>query len=67
MSNRQELKKEPRVFLDVDGASVPLNAFAQKIFENTVLGMVASLRGVKKNPYRITLNIVRKECENESP
>lgn len=66
MSNRQELKKGARVFLDVDGVSVPLNAFTQNIFENTVLGMVASLKEVSKDPYRITLNIVRKECENES-
>lgn len=61
MSNRQELKKGPRVFLDVDGVSVPLNEFTQNIFENTVLGMVASLKEVNKNPYRITLTLVRVE------
>ena len=54
-----------RVDLYLNGASVPLNAFAQKIFENVVLGMVASLKGVKENPQYIILTIERKKAEDE--
>jgi hypothetical protein len=32
----------------VNGAAIPLNQFAQKIFANTLLGMASSLKGVKK-------------------
>lgn len=57
--------KEPRVVLDIDGTSVLLNAFVQKIIENIVLGIVTSLEGVKENPQRITLSIIRKEREDD--
>lgn len=50
-----------RVALDIDGASVPMNPFVQKIIENTVLGMITSLEGIKENPERITLYLKRKE------
>jgi hypothetical protein len=57
--------KEPRVVLDIDGTSVLLNAFVQKIIENIVLGMVTSLERVKENPQRITLSITRMEREDD--
>ena len=57
--------KEPYVVLDIDGTSVLLNTFVQKIIENIVLGIVASLEGVKENPQRITLSIIRKEREDD--
>ena len=57
--------KEPRVVLEIDGTSVLLNAFVQKIIENIVLGIVTSLEGVKENPQRITLSIIRKEREDD--
>ena len=57
--------RKPRVILDIDGASVPMNAFVQKIFENTFLGMITSLEGIKKNPEHITLSLIRKEGKGE--
>ncbi|HEA65060.1 MAG TPA: molybdopterin-guanine dinucleotide biosynthesis protein B [Candidatus Aminicenantes bacterium] len=57
--------REPRIVLDIDGTSVLLNAFVQKIIENIVLGIVTSLEGVKDNPQRITLSVIRKEREDD--
>jgi len=57
--------RKSRVILNIDGASVPMNAFVQKIFENTVLGMITSLEGIKKNPESITLSLIRKEGRGE--
>jgi hypothetical protein len=53
------LNKEPCVVLDIDGTSVPLNAFVQKIITNIVLGAVTSLEGIKENPQHITLTVNR--------
>lgn len=57
--------RESRVALDIDGISVPMNAFVQKIFENTILGLITSLEGVKENPQLIALSVTRKEREDE--
>lgn len=54
-----------QVVLDIDGTSVLLNAFVQKIIENIVLGIVTSLEGVKENPQRITLSVIRKDKEDD--
>jgi len=59
------LNKEPSVVLDIDGTSVSLNAFVQKILTNIVLGVVTSLEGIKENPQHITLTVIRKGKENE--
>jgi molybdopterin-guanine dinucleotide biosynthesis protein B len=59
------LNKEPCVVLDIDGTSVPLNAFVQKIITNIVLGVVTSLEGIKENPQHITLTVIRKDKEDE--
>ena len=59
------MEKEHSVILDIDGTSVPLNAFVQKIIKNTVLGLVTSLEGIKENPQRLTLTVKRREKEDE--
>jgi len=59
------LNKEPCVVLDIDGTSVPLNAFVQKIITNIVVGVVTSLEGIKENPQHITLTVIRKDKEDE--
>lgn len=51
--------KESMVTLYLDGKSVPLNSFVQNIFENTTLGMVKSLKGIKEEVRRITLSIIK--------
>jgi hypothetical protein len=51
--------KKPRVVLEVDGRSVPMNDFVKKIFARTVLGMIGSLDGIKTNPRQIRLTINR--------
>ena len=60
------MNKEPCVVLDIDGTSVSLNAFVQKIITNIVLGVVTSLDGIKENPQHITLTVIRKEKEDEN-
>lgn len=52
---------EPCVFLDVDGASIRLNPFVHKIFENVLWGMVKSLQGIKENAQRMTLSLIRRD------
>ena len=59
------MNKEPCVVLDIDGTSVPLNAFVQKIITNIVLGVVTSLDGIKENPQHITLTVIRRDKEDE--
>ncbi len=60
------MNKEPYVVLDIDGTSVSLNNFVQKIITNIVLGVVTSLDGIKENPQHITLTVIRKEKEDEN-
>jgi molybdopterin-guanine dinucleotide biosynthesis protein B len=57
--------RKPRVILDIDGVSISMNTFVQRIFENTLLGMITSLEGIKKNPESITLSLMRKEGKSE--
>ena len=57
--------RRSHVTLRIDGVPVPLNTFVQKIFQNIVLGMITSLRGVKENPKHIDLTIERSKAENE--
>jgi len=59
------LNKEPCVVLDIDGTSVSLNAFVQRIIKNMVFGIVTSLEGIKENPQRITLTVIRRDKEDE--
>ncbi len=60
------MNKEPCVVLDIDGTSIPLNNFVQKIITNIVVGVVTSLDGIKENPQHITLTVIRKEKEDEN-
>jgi hypothetical protein len=53
--------KKDRIILEVDGASVPMNLFVQKIFANTILGMVRSLNKVKKNPRQILIAVMKED------
>ena len=57
--------KIPHVYLDVDGDSIPLNAFVQEIFEDIAAGMVHSLQGVKKNPKSIIISVTRRNGKDE--
>ena len=61
MSNDDDKKREHRVVMNVDGTDIPLNAFAREIIENTVLGMIHSLKGTDKNPQCIKLTISKTE------
>lgn len=45
------------VSLKVDGTSIPTNRFVQKIFINTIMGMISSLDGINENPERITITL----------
>ena len=60
------LKKEPLIRLDIDGVSVPMNPFVQKIFTGTITGMVYSLEGIPENPGCITLSLSRREKKDEN-
>jgi molybdopterin-guanine dinucleotide biosynthesis protein B len=61
----QPEEEEPSVLLDVDGTSIPLNAFVQRVSVNMLVGLVKSLRGVAENPKRITLAVIKGEKEDE--
>lgn len=51
-----DLESGPQLRLDVDDVSVPMNSFVQRIFMNTLLGMIQSLEGIPENPKSITLS-----------
>lgn len=57
------IKRKSSISLHVDGDSIPMNDFVQKIFTNTILGMVGSLEGITEDPERITVSLF-KEGEN---
>jgi molybdopterin-guanine dinucleotide biosynthesis protein B len=56
-----------QVSLTIDGSPVRLNPFVQKICTNTLLGMIASLDGIKDNPERITLSLFTKNKPDTNP
>jgi len=47
------------VKLHVDGKPVELNEFVVKILAGTIVGAVASLRGIKKNWREIRIEVIR--------
>jgi len=53
-------EKEPSIWLDIDDVSIPMNPFVQKIFSNTLIGMISSLEGIPEDPECITLSLSRK-------
>jgi len=54
------IKQESSIDLYIDGDSIPLNDFVQKIFTNAILGMIGSLEGIKEDPERITISLFKK-------
>jgi len=58
-------EKEPQFRLDIDDVSIPMNPFVQKIFTNTLMGMIRSLEGIPEDPECITLSLSRKEKKDE--
>jgi hypothetical protein len=50
------------IVLDVDGERVPMNPFVQRIFIQTIAGMLRALDGVKTDPKEIHISI-KKESE----
>jgi molybdopterin-guanine dinucleotide biosynthesis protein B len=57
--------KEPQVWLDIEDVSIPMNPFVQKIFSNTLMGIIRSLEGIPEQPECITLSLLRKRKKNE--
>ena len=49
-------QRETGVFLSVNGSPVGLKSFVRKVFTNTILGLVASLRGTE-NPRDVRITI----------
>jgi len=58
-------EKEPELWLDIDDVSIPMNPFVQKIFSNTLMGMIRSLEGITEDPECITLSLSRKGKKDE--
>jgi len=52
-----------KVELKVDKKEVPLNKFVQQFIDNTVNGMVSSLRGIPKSYGELTITILRTPTE----
>lgn len=61
------ISKKPVVSLKIDGSFVRMNRFVQNIFKKTILGMISSLEGIKKNPENIiiTLSLNKKKEEKK--
>ncbi len=45
------------VNLKVDGSTIPIGEFPQKIIHNITLGILESLKGVKKHPQNIEITV----------
>ncbi len=58
-------EKEPQLRLDIDDVSIPINPFVQKIFSNTLMGMIRSLEGIPEDLECITLSLSRKGKKDE--
>jgi len=53
-------EQEPELWLDIDDVSISMNPFVQKIFSNTLMGMIRSLEGIPEDPECITMSLSRK-------
>ena len=61
------VKQKSSLALDIDGDSIPMNDFVQKILTNAIMGMIGSLEGIKENPEHITLTLIKKgEADEKS-
>jgi molybdopterin-guanine dinucleotide biosynthesis protein B len=54
------IKRKSSIDLNIDGTSIPMNDFVQKILTNAILGMIGSLEGIKEDPERITVSLFKK-------
>jgi molybdopterin-guanine dinucleotide biosynthesis protein B len=54
------IKRKSSIDMQIDGDSIPMNDFVQKIFTNAILGMIESLDGIKKNPENISVSLFKK-------
>jgi len=61
----QPHEKDPMLQLNIDNVSVPMNPFVQKIFSNTLLGLISSLEGIPDEQECITLSWIRKGKKDE--
>jgi molybdopterin-guanine dinucleotide biosynthesis protein B len=61
----ESVSRLSRVQLDVDGISVPIKGFVQNIFEKTILGLISTLKGVRKDPRHVTVTIDLQEIPDE--
>ncbi|WP_309493449.1 hypothetical protein [Candidatus Hecatella orcuttiae] len=52
--------EEVKVLLQIDGKIVPLNRFAQRIFQTTLEGMVSALKGIPPAYRELSLSIKKK-------
>jgi len=53
-------RRKSSIDLFIDGDSIPMNDFVQKIFINAILGMIGSLEGIKEDPERIIVSLFKK-------
>jgi hypothetical protein len=51
------VERREGVKLVVDGELVPLNQFASKVFVQVVRGLLSILKGVPKNPKKVSLEV----------
>jgi molybdopterin-guanine dinucleotide biosynthesis protein B len=58
-------EKEPLAQLSIDNVSIPMNPFVQRIFTNTVMGMIRSLEGIPEDPKSITLSLKKEGKKDE--
>ncbi|MGD8540540.1 MAG: molybdopterin-guanine dinucleotide biosynthesis protein B [Candidatus Aminicenantes bacterium] len=54
------VKQKSSVALHIDGESIPMNDFVQKIFTNAIMGMIGSLEGIKEDPKHIAISLLKK-------
>ena len=57
--------EESRVVLEIDDTVIPLNPFVQSVLENVLLGIVRSLKDTHPNPQKISLQVIRRNKEDE--
>jgi molybdopterin-guanine dinucleotide biosynthesis protein B len=62
---KSEPEKKSQVQLDIDGVPVPMNPFVQRIFGNTLMGLIKALDGVPKDPGCILLSLISKGKNDE--
>jgi len=54
-----------QIHLEIDDVSVSMNPFVQKIFSNTLLGLISSLEGIPDDPERIILTLLKEGKKDE--